>query len=30
MKSAQYQELQSSAIRKTYKDPNDPQEDEDP
>jgi hypothetical protein len=30
--SAQYQELQSSAIRKTYKDPNDvdPPEDEDP
>jgi len=30
IKSAQYQELQSSFIRKTYKDPNDPPEDEDP
>lgn len=30
IKSAQYQELQSSAIRKTYKDPNDPPENEDP
>jgi len=30
IKSAQYQELQSSAIRKTYKDTNDPPEDEDP
>jgi len=30
IKSAQYQELQSSFIRKTYVDPNDPPENEDP